>query len=71
MFHKCKYGKVEDGYQYCLKCGKAILAPQPKCQHKWIREEEIEITSNGWVLGKLYIDCCKKCGELNKTYIKP
>jgi hypothetical protein len=35
MFHRHKYGKVEDGYQYCIKCGKAILAPVAKCQHVW------------------------------------
>ena len=33
MWHSHKFGKVqEDGYQYCEKCGRAILPP---CNHNW------------------------------------
>ena len=34
MFCNHKYEKVEKGYQYCKKCGKAISVP---CNHKWKR----------------------------------
>lgn len=30
-----KFGKVENGYQYCQKCGIAIAAPKINCNHKW------------------------------------
>jgi ribosomal protein S27AE len=34
-FHK--YGKIENGYQYCSKCGKAIIAPinRAECDHNF------------------------------------
>jgi hypothetical protein len=37
MFCFHKYSEVKEDFQYCLKCGKAIVAP---CPHKWAEIEE-------------------------------
>lgn len=67
MFCFHKYGKVEsDGYQYCKKCGKAIVPP---CQHEW------EDTTSFILLhprdfktevGKKYIQHCKHCKDMRE-----
>lgn len=66
MFCNHKYGKVEDGYQYCEKCGKARLV---KCNHKW---EEVEVytkTYYGKSVGEIYVLRCEHCGEMEqKTF---
>lgn len=65
MFCNHKYGKVEGKYQYCQKCGKAIVAP---CAHKWKRMYSREYkTYNGFNIltngGTIYFYECKICGE--------
>ena len=74
MFHRCKYGKVEEGYQYCLKCGKAILAPVVKCQHVWVISEKYDIythLSSDRPGHHLISDRCSKCGEIKITKVSP
>lgn len=68
---KHKFGKIEDGYQYCTKCGKAKAAPFRECEHKWeiINQFSIQITDN-WTNGILYICQCTKCGDIKKNKIK-
>jgi len=41
MFNFCKhkFNRIENGYQYCDKCGKAIPVI---CNHKWIVYREIQ-----------------------------
>jgi hypothetical protein len=40
FFRRHSLGVVQkDGYQYCSRCGKALLAP---CPHNWILISEIE-----------------------------
>lgn len=58
-FHK--WGKVEEGYQYCGKCGEAKLAP---CQHKWEEESEYKKTANGRVVCVGTVLQCSKCGDM-------
>jgi uncharacterized Zn finger protein len=62
MFCFHKYGKIEDGYQYCKKCGKAHSV---KCSHKW---EEYSKIYNG-SKGAGYLLKCKRCGEFKKYTI--
>lgn len=67
MFCWHKYGKVEDGYQYCEKCGKAIVSP---CAHKWKRVEAFDVKDvflNGRVRYHIYVYECEKCGEVKKV----
>ena len=55
MFCFHKYDKIEDGFQYCKKCGKAKKAP---CIHFWEictdnKDEDIIVSR------------CKNCGKLH------
>lgn len=74
MFHKHKYEKVEkDGYQYCSKCGKAILAPKQDCDHKWQRIDRVKISNILWgqnyIVGHKYVLECQKCGCIKSVDI--
>lgn len=63
MFHRHKYGKVEKGgYQYCIKCGKAQVAP---CAHRWKIISTGSIQGNwGSVVGRMDVLQCQICGDL-------
>lgn len=63
MFHRCKYGKVENDYQYCVECGKAIHVP---CKHVWVNEGKYGIYAgnSNQPSGYGFIDRCEKCGEI-------
>ena len=69
MFCRHKYGKVqEDGYQYCTKCNKAIVAP---CPHTFTRLGTFEGTRINRTTGSRqeYIEYhlqCTKCGDMKK-----
>ena len=41
MFHFHRYGAIDNGYQYCLKCG--IARPVP-CGHIWQEKRAIILT---------------------------
>lgn len=66
MFCRHKYGKIEDGYQHCTKCNKAIVVP---CNHKWIKQENIH-TRNGFgnVERVQRVLQCSTCGDM-KTVV--
>jgi hypothetical protein len=69
MFCNHKYGKVEDGYQYCEKCGKATLIGLPEvlpCQHYWkvIKSYEVSNRLYGNIYKHQFILQCDKCGEI-------
>lgn len=70
MFHRHKYGKIEDGYQYCVKCGIAIVAP---CKHNWEKLYEttynIETFGGKWRSGTLLVYECSECKEIRKEFI--
>jgi len=63
-----KYGEVKGRYQYCEKCGKAIIAP---CLHKWVKIDKIE--SSYLVAGNvneiIYVNRCSLCGVIEKIII--
>ena len=40
--HSCKYGEVKDGYQYCITCTKAMLAPIKECENKTYSSEDMK-----------------------------
>jgi hypothetical protein len=63
-----KYGKVEDGYQYCIKCGYARNIPH---EHHWIKTEQISVYgSNGKIpVAYVYVYNCSICGEIKKVRI--
>lgn len=66
---RCKheYGPVqEDGYQYCKKCGKAIVAP---CKHEWKRIKVVEVEHWGNKVGDIFVDECIKCLKIRKEAI--
>jgi len=64
---KHKFGEVKNGYQYCEKCGKAIVV---SCSHKWETEDILQRDNaiNDFV-GLVYILKCSKCGEIKKINI--
>ena len=65
LFHRHKFGKVqEDGFQYCEKCGKAVLPAPPECQHIWQRVNLITVSGVFGVECYKYILVCKKCGGM-------
>jgi len=58
-----KYGEVKGNYQYCTKCGKAIVAPKVECNHIWVKEGEYEAgnmlgASFNAVLTTYHCKCC-------------
>jgi len=64
-----KFGEIKDGYQYCVICGIAGVAP---CVHNW------EIYSRTDIYGKdelpnnsILTQKCVKCGELQSYSIQP
>lgn len=68
MFHFHKLGKVqEDGYQYCLKCGKAFVPP---CIHQFETIDKIPYYEmqflNQVLMGYKYVKQCKKCKVLRE-----
>lgn len=67
MFGFCshKYGKIEDGYQYCEKCCKAIKIP---CSHKWEKYSNLTDKSGGRdkVVGNVLR--CIHCGDMKNHY---
>jgi len=66
IFCKHKFGKIEDGYQYCERCGKAIVAP---CAHQWNLIQEATMKWFGTPTGKIIVQQCSRCGEIRKTDI--
>jgi hypothetical protein len=67
MWCRHKYGKrEEDGYQYCINCGKARKL---SCVHKWKREDIIPISFAGSTTGYLRIYECEFCGELKREKV--
>lgn len=69
MFCFHKYGEIKERYQYCQKCGKAIVAP---CAHYW---KCVEI-SPLWLVDKptegqnpnsiIWHLQCEICGEMKQ-----
>ena len=67
MFHIHRFGPIDNkGYQYCLKCG---FAHAPPCVHIWENLESYTIERFGRHVANMYIQQCKKCGELRKERI--
>ena len=63
MFCRHKFGKVEDGYQYCEKCGKAFVV---SCSHRWQSVQEVIMKQWGVPSGKIIVQQCTRCGEIQK-----
>lgn len=61
MFCFHKYGEIKDGFQYCLKCGKAIFV-KIECQHKWKTIRIGNVKHGGLVYAVNYVQECEKCG---------
>lgn len=63
-----KFGTVQkDGYQYCEKCGKAILAP---CKHDWKAHSSYTLVQWGSVAtGRILVYECQKCKAIRKESI--
>ena len=65
---KHKYGKVEDGFQYCEKCGKAIPAPEKICSHNWTEVAKFGF-GPAWADYTSHFDYimkCSHCGDMKK-----
>lgn len=61
----------EKGYQYCNKCGKAVLIglPEPKpCQHVFEQVSAFTISNiiRGNTTDHVYIMRCKHCGAMKE-----
>ena len=69
MFCFHKYNKVEDGYQYCKKCGKAKIVP---CSHQWEILKEISVYTSFFYSGSyppnhyIFALRCSRCGNIKK-----
>ena len=68
MFCFHNFGMVQDGYQYCVKCNKAIVAP---CPHKWKHTGTVydDLVREDKILSS-FIHECEKCGEVKEYNIK-
>ena len=69
MFCKHKYGKVEDGYQYCTKCG---TAREVGCNHQWERIGEMKrkaLWSSSGFSEITFVLQCKKCGDIKRKNV--
>ena len=69
---KHKWGKVEEGYQYCEKCGKARAAPEKICSHHWVEMDSYKLSNifsrdRDSFNSVTYIMRCSGCGEM-KNY---
>jgi len=66
---KHKFGRVEDRYQYCDKCGTAKAAPARECEHVWQEVTQMNTTSrlNGSLQKITYVMKCTKCANM-KTF---
>jgi hypothetical protein len=77
-----KFSHVEeDGYQYCSKCGKAVVPPQIPCAHDWVLVQNTEIKRPLWdpsIIASHYPDNlpffirtyeCSKCKALRNERI--
>jgi transcription elongation factor Elf1 len=62
-----KYGKVENRYQYCEKCGKARLV---KCNHKWDHVENVQFDLDVLSTKVIRVLRCENCGEMKNFKIK-
>ena len=71
--HTCKkFGKVENGYQYCLECGKAISAPKLKHECIWKTLNTYTVKTRrytGTFEEIMYIQQCTICGVIKKVII--
>ena len=65
--HK-KWGKVEKGYQYCLKCGKARAIP---CSHNKWKTLDIGDIKGWWghIVGRVFVQQCTTCGTIKEKRI--
>lgn len=69
---RCKYDHVIDdkGYQYCVKCGKAIKAP---CVHKWEIKNTYSSVDKSFGIEHTnyisYILVCTKCGTIGEKKV--
>lgn len=63
MFCFHKYGNIENGYQYCEKCGKAKPV---KCNHIFTIIRAVRLTYHGDNVGTKIIFQCQKCGIIKK-----
>lgn len=66
MFCFHKWGKIEDGYQYCSKCG---VARTVSCSHIWGELGSADMFTFGKVTGRMYVLKCNKCGEIAKRTV--
>jgi hypothetical protein len=68
-FHK--YGKIEDGYQSCSKCGKIIPVPC-NCIWKKLSVTEKCAIQDGQtrVVGEVYVLECTKCGDITQRTVR-
>lgn len=64
------YGKVEERYQYCTKCGKAVVIPVCT-QHKYKIINSFEIVSiSNRITGIMHISQCENCGIIKEAKFK-
>jgi hypothetical protein len=69
----CKHlwGPIEEGYQYCTKCGMARIV---ECRHEWEIEKEgnisrtDRISGNENVIGRETVYICKICTQ--RKYVR-
>jgi hypothetical protein len=69
-----EWGLVEDGYQYCKKCGEAKTAPPKGCDHVWEEKATHDFyldIDHSCEVGIVIILECEKCGCLweHKIYL--
>ena len=68
--HKFTAFVDEDGYQYCIKCGKAEFVSKG-CIHKWVQGRGFSISevTTDVVIAHQQLYHCEKCGELKVEMI--
>jgi|AntAceMinimDraft_18_1070375.scaffolds.fasta_scaffold06517_5 hypothetical protein len=59
------WGRVENGYQYCTKCG---LARTAGCIHEWEIEQQYTVSREKKHIGDIIYYKCKKCSQ--RKYVR-
>ena len=68
-----KYGKIDpDGFQYCIKCGKASKPHPCENGHMWKILDKYKCSENDGYIDKQgikFVSQCTVCGEIKSKWV--
>ena len=70
LFHIHEYDPIDNqGFQRCHHCGKVRFVARPECDHVYYVRDMLQIKDMFVGVRTVYIQECKKCGNINKVEI--